>query len=72
MTDYQPFLITFRLALITTAILFIVAIPLAYWLAHSRSKFRSVIETLVSMPLVLPPSVLFITPAEYRPPQKSL
>jgi molybdate transport system permease protein len=58
MTDYQPFLITFRLALITTAILFIVSIPLAYWLAHSKSKFKSVIETLVSMPLVLPPSVL--------------
>ncbi len=58
MTDYQPFLITFRLALITTAILFIIGIPLAYWLAHSRSKFKSVIETLVSMPLVLPPSVL--------------
>ncbi len=58
MIDLQPFWITFQLALITTALLFVIAIPLAYWLAHSKSKFKSIIETLVSMPLVLPPSVL--------------
>lgn len=56
--DWQPLLLTFRLAAITTAILFVIAIPLAYWLAHTRTRFKPVIETLVSMPLVLPPSVL--------------
>lgn len=56
--DWQPLLLTFRLALITTLILFVVGIPLAYWIATTRTRFKPVIETLVSMPLVLPPSVL--------------
>jgi molybdate transport system permease protein len=56
--DWQPLLLTFRLAAITTLILFLVGIPLAYWIAYTRTRFKPVIETLVSMPLVLPPSVL--------------
>jgi molybdate transport system permease protein len=56
--DWQPLLLTFRLAAITTAILFVIGIPLAYWIATTRTRFKPVIETLVSMPLVLPPSVL--------------
>ncbi|HJV84348.1 MAG TPA: molybdate ABC transporter permease subunit [Noviherbaspirillum sp.] len=56
--DWQPLLLTFRLAAITTLILFLVGIPLAYWIATTRTRFKPVIETLVSMPLVLPPSVL--------------
>src|SRR5690606_11342299 len=42
----------------TTAILFVLSIPLANWLANTRSKIKPVIEALVSMPLVLPPTVL--------------
>lgn len=56
--DWQPLLLTFRLAAITTLILFLIGIPLAYWIAHTRTRIKPVIETLVSMPLVLPPSVL--------------
>jgi molybdate transport system permease protein len=56
--DWQPLLLTFRLAGITTVILLIVGVPLAYWIAQARTRFKPVIETLVSMPLVLPPSVL--------------
>ncbi len=56
--DWEPLVLTFKLALITTAILLVVAIPIANWLAHSRSKIKPVVETLVSMPLVLPPTVL--------------
>ncbi|WP_420473154.1 molybdate ABC transporter permease subunit [Noviherbaspirillum sp. ST9] len=56
--DWQPLLLTFRLAAITTLILFVIGIPLAYWIAHTRTRLKPVIETLVSMPLVLPPSVL--------------
>ncbi len=56
--DWQPLLLTFRLAAITTLILLIVGIPLAYWIATTRTRLKPVIETLVSMPLVLPPSVL--------------
>lgn len=56
--DWEPLVLTFKLALITTTILLVVAIPIANWLAHSRSKIKPVVETLVSMPLVLPPTVL--------------
>lgn len=56
--DWQPFWLTAKLAGITTLILGVLGIPLAAWVANSRSRVRPVIETLVSMPLVLPPSVL--------------
>lgn len=58
MIDWTPLFLTFRLALITTLLLFVVAIPLAYWLAYSKSRIKPVVEALVSMPLVLPPTVL--------------
>ncbi len=56
--DWQPLLLTFKLALITTLLLFIISIPIAYWLAFSKSRIKPIIETLVSMPLVLPPTVI--------------
>ena len=58
MIDWQPLILTFQLAFTTTLILLILSIPLAYWLAYSKSRLKPVIETLVSMPLVLPPTVL--------------
>ncbi len=58
MIDWEPLILTFRLALITTLLLLIISIPLAYWLAYSKTRIKPVIETLVSMPLVLPPTVL--------------
>ena len=58
MIDWRPLLLTFELAAVTTALLFVVSIPLSYWLANTRSKVKPIIETLVSMPLVLPPTVL--------------
>ena len=56
--DWQPLILTFQLAFVTTLLLFVVSLPLAYWLAFTKSKIKPVIETLVSMPLVLPPTVL--------------
>jgi len=56
--NWTPFYITFKLALITSLVLFIISIPLAYWLAYSKNKFKFIVEALVSMPIVLPPSVL--------------
>jgi molybdate transport system permease protein len=50
--------LTFKLAAVTTAILLVIAIPLASFLVFSKMRFKSIIETIVSMPLVLPPSVL--------------
>jgi molybdate transport system permease protein len=56
--DWQPLLLTFRLAAITTLVLCLVGIPFAWWLASTRIRFKPFVEALVSMPLVLPPSVL--------------
>jgi len=56
--DWGPLILTFKLAFITTGLLLALGIPLAYWLAFSRFRFKFLIEALVSMPLVLPPSVL--------------
>ncbi|WP_109299563.1 molybdate ABC transporter permease subunit [Aquimarina sp. AU474] len=56
--DWQPLLLTFKLALITTFLLLIISIPLSYWLAYTKSRLKPILETLVSMPLVLPPTVL--------------
>ena len=50
--------LTFELAGITTLILLFIGIPLGYFLSQTRSKFKPIIEAIVSMPLVLPPSVL--------------
>ena len=58
MIDWEPLILTLKLALVTTILLLIIGIPLAYWLAYSKSKIKPIIETLVSMPLVLPPTVL--------------
>ena len=58
MPDFAPFYLTLKLALATTVILFALGVPLAYWLAFGRSKFKVIIEAFVGLPLVLPPSVL--------------
>ena len=58
MIEWAPIILSFKLAGITTILLLIVAIPLAYWLSHTNSLLKPIIETLVSMPLVLPPTVL--------------
>jgi len=56
--DWEPIIVTFKLACVTTFILVLVTIPFAYWLVHTKTRFKPIIETLVSMPLVLPPTVL--------------
>ena len=50
--------LTLRLAVLTTAILLIVATPLAWWLARSRRWWREIIAAATSLPIVLPPTVL--------------
>jgi molybdate transport system permease protein len=56
--DLQPLILTFNLALITSFLLLLVGIPLAYWLAFTPARIKPAIEALVSMPLILPPTVL--------------
>ena len=50
--------LTLKLASLTTVILLVGGTPLAWWLARTRSRSKSVLEALVALPLVLPPSVL--------------
>ena len=56
--ELGPVWLSLQLATITVIVLLIVATPLAWWLAFTRSKARTVIEAVVAMPLVLPPTVL--------------
>jgi molybdate transport system permease protein len=56
--DFEPFLISFKLASITTLILFIIALPLAWYLSQTKSKAKPVLEAITALPLVLPPSVI--------------
>lgn len=56
--NWSPLLLSFKLALVTTLILLLVGLPLAWWLARTNSRLKSIIESLVSLPLVLPPTVL--------------
>jgi len=56
--ELAPILVTLKLASITTAILLILGTPLAWWLSQTRNRFKTVLESVVALPLVLPPTVL--------------
>ena len=56
--DYAPFLLSFKLAFITTLILFVLCLPLSWYLSQSKSKIKPFLEALCTMPLVVPPTVL--------------
>ena len=56
--NYEPFILSFKLAAITTLILFIISIPLAWWLSQTSSRTKPFFEAITALPIVLPPSVL--------------
>jgi molybdate transport system permease protein len=56
--DWQAFRLTIELALIVSAILFAAGLPLAYWITFSRWRWKFLVEALVALPIVLPPTVL--------------
>lgn len=56
--DGEALLLTMRLALVTTAVLMVIAVPMAAWLTFSTRRWTVVVEALVALPLVLPPTVL--------------
>jgi len=56
--DLTALAITLKLALLTTLILLLLGTPLAWWLARTRWRFRFLLDAVVAMPLVLPPTVL--------------
>ena len=56
--ELGPVWLSLQLATVTVLVLLVVATPLAWWLAFTRSRARTIIEAVVAMPLVLPPTVL--------------
>ena len=56
--DWQAILLSVKLASATTAILMVLGVPLAYWLALSTRRWKFLVEATVALPLVLPPTVL--------------
>ena len=56
--EFTPFILSFKLAFITTSILFTLSLPLAWYLSQTKSKIKPFLEALTSLPIVLPPSVL--------------
>jgi molybdate transport system permease protein len=56
--DITALVVTLKLATLTTLILLLIGTPLAWWLARTRWRFRFVIEAIIALPLVLPPTVL--------------
>src|SRR5256885_1290007 len=56
--DYAAIRLTLKLASVTTVLLLTLCTPLAWWLAHTRSRWRGPIGAVVALPLVLPPTVI--------------
>jgi len=56
--DWTAIALSVRLAAIVSAVLLVIGLPIAYWLAFSSSRWRFVFESIVALPLVLPPTVL--------------
>jgi molybdate transport system permease protein len=56
--DLSPVWISLKLASVTVVVLILLGTPLAWWLAFTRSRSRALVEALVALPLVLPPTVL--------------
>ena len=56
--EWTPFILSFKLAALTSLFLFILCLPLAWTLSQSRSKLKPLFEALSALPIVLPPSVL--------------
>jgi molybdate transport system permease protein len=56
--DPGPLWLTLRLAALVTAILLLLGTPIAWWLAHTRSRLKPFVEAMTALPLVLPPTVL--------------
>jgi molybdate transport system permease protein len=56
--DWQAFWLTIRLAALVAVVLAVLGLPIAYWIAFSRWRWKFVAEAIVALPIVLPPTVL--------------
>lgn len=58
MIDWSAIWLTVRLAATTTVVLLVIGMPIAWWLARSRAPWRPLVQAVIALPLVLPPTVL--------------
>src|SRR5436305_2407518 len=56
--NWEALITTLKLAVTTSVILMIIALPLGYWVAFSKWRWKFLVEAVVALPLVLPPTVL--------------
>lgn len=56
--DWQAFWLSVRLSLLTSLVLLVIGLPLAWWLNNTRIRWKFLIEAVVALPLILPPTVL--------------
>ncbi len=57
-SDWQAVFLTLQLAAISTGILLVIGIPMAWWISRMQSRFKVVLESIIALPIVLPPTVL--------------
>lgn len=58
MMDWQSLWLTLKLAIIVAGALLVIGLPIAYWIAFSHRRWRFLVEAVVALPIVLPPTVL--------------
>ena len=68
----DPLLLTAKLAALTTLILLVIGTPIAWWLANSKTKIKPLVEAVVALPIVLPPTVLGFYLLVILSPQSSI
>jgi molybdate transport system permease protein len=56
--DWQAFWLTLQLAVIVSVVLLVIGLPISYWIAFSRWRWKFLVEAVVALPIVLPPTVL--------------
>ena len=56
--NWSPIILTFKLAFISSTLLLLIGIPIAYWLSYNKKKYKAIFEALIALPLVLPPTVI--------------
>ena len=58
MIEWRPIVLTFQLAAVVCSVLFAIGIPIAWWLSFTKWRWKFMVESVVALPLVLPPTVL--------------
>jgi len=58
MIDWRPIFLTLRLAAVVCGVLFVIGMPIASWLSFTKWRWKFLVESVVALPLVLPPTVL--------------